>query len=181
MRADQKAAKKAIEMLCGTSLFQHVGEAFDSTQPGSKFERAKSWKAAIAFTKKEKFWLYAGTEAGNELSMTIHTAWGNKFLDETNKLVRNFNKRLSIPLNDLVEADILAEIGNGADAVLKKIVYDFRSIALDYAYAELLPISYFRTVIEPLYLAGRFPCGWNGKKAVHGIKGLLRSKAEVVF
>ncbi|MCA8986871.1 MAG: hypothetical protein KDA78_04485 [Planctomycetaceae bacterium] len=180
MPANVKAAKDLVKSLVTDQLLGQVGKPFNDDE-FEGYSVVKNWRAAVSSSKNTRYWLYAGTEVFNDLGIRIHTEWGNHFLGELNKTSDMLTRTISKLLVKVLSPELLKKVGGKEGPVFEKIIYDIRSIAMDYAYEELLPDRYFHDVIEPIYRSGHYVCGWNGNKKIKSVKHLIKMKAEVIY
>ena len=190
MVPDLNAAKEAKKRIFAKPLFSHVARPVDlkDFRTCGNIRFVISWESAKQEASKKKYWQYAGTVAANSCSAQVYEHLGANWFDSNAE--RNWNVIGKQILSHVPEnvSELKQFCANEAhehidQIVFEKVKYDLSCIFMESVYEEALRDTYFRTVIEPFYLAGHFPCGWDtkNKKALKSVKDISTKGELIVF
>jgi hypothetical protein len=143
-----------LSALSQTELFSRVG------QPAERdgVSVVGSWQAAFEADRSEA-WKDVKLDARNELTAKLHEYWMPRFRD-WNRLVGEI-KAVLLPIiypacEPLSQRHGLGlKLRNAAD-------WDLVAACMEYEYADLVAPKFYDHLAK-FYLAGRFPCGWQGE------------------
>lgn len=61
------------------------------------------------------------------------------------------------------------------------VSWDLLMICMETEFSDVIPPMFFVPCLEPIYVAGHFPCGWDGPKLNEGWGGDLPPSRLIVF
>lgn len=140
--------------------FSNAGMPMDA---GPDVQPVSGWTEAIEVCSSQRS-EDARLEAQNELTVQLHTghreayqAWNSKVQALKPYVVKLIQTKFATPA-------ARARIPSGAEQILVVPVrWELLGLCMSHEYEDLVPISKYYELVEQLYLASRFPCGWVGE------------------
>lgn len=117
-----------------------------------------NWENAIKYFESSK-WQDIKTEAQGDLTGFLAKTYSNQYAGYWNKLSKEAQTIIHKDIYPLILSQ-MTNYGYGKSAL--KIEVDLSRIAMEYAYLQFRPPTFFSKILA-VYKAGHLPCGWNGE------------------
>jgi len=149
--------RELLQRLEAADWFYNCGHPLDSSLDAVHIN---TWKEALAVWTTQAS-DDARIESQNELTVTLSKHQGlsgwNLTVQELKPLVVGLTER------KLAAPAVLGRVPvEGRETVLKALRWDLLGLCLAREYEDLVVTEYHQ-LLEQLYLAGRWPCGWIGE------------------
>jgi hypothetical protein len=148
------SSKALLAKLEETDWFRSVGEPIaDATVP-----RIRSWKEAVAL-RTSRLQKNIANESANALTEKLCFEFPKRYHGKWNKLVTAVRK-----IWDPISATKIKKVmmDNKLNiAFVDSVNWDILFSCMELEYADLVPPRFFKERLD-WYLAGHFPCGWDG-------------------
>jgi hypothetical protein len=161
-----------IEAIREYPFFQCVGAGLPST-----VHAVDNWQEAIVQATSRK-WENCRLMARNAFQDTLaKRAWDrtkewNPLIDEVRPILVQFFDEL------LLSVSVPTHF---RDKLKREMVWDFLGICVESQFKNSVKPLFYVPMIEPWYVAGRFPCGWDGMEFPDNWEGVVRDGRIMVF
>lgn len=165
--------QKKLDSIFKYPFFESVGKPLSGS-----VTKVDNWQLAIEVCKKDRKWENCRLMARNALQrFTEQRDWNraqdwNPLADELRPLIVSFVDTL------VAKAPESLRIVNRIKGTL---CWDIMFICLEYEYRDIVRPFFYIPVLEPWYVAGHFPCGWDGEQFPEGWDGVIRDGRLMVF
>lgn len=144
---------KMIQDLENTDWFAHVGEPIDDPTIVQIF----TWKETVKYCR-HRYSANVQMESSNLLTEQLAIQYADRYL-HWNKIAPAVHHYIG-PLLERKTRDIIKK-QKLPKAFMDTVGWDMHAICMELEYSDLIPPQYF-AVRAKWYLAGHFPCGWEG-------------------